>query len=162
MIVNITISGDRELVARLDRMPTAVHLALKIKITQLALRLEKWVKTRKLNGQVLNRITGRLARSIGNKVTAGANWVLASVFSSGDVKYAGIHEFGGKTAPHLIVPKKAKALAFGGGFFAKVNHPGSKMPERSFLRSSLRDMSSQISLGMKEAVVKACQKTVSG
>ena len=162
MIVNITISGDRELIARLDRMPAAVHLALKIKITELALRLERWVKTRKLNGQVLNRITGRLARSINNKITQGTSFVLASVYSSGDVKYAGIHEFGGQTAPHIIVPKKAHALAFGGGFYAKVNHPGSRMPERSFLRSSLRDMSSQISLGMKEAVVRAAQKSVNG
>lgn len=162
MIINITLSGDKAMIARLNRMPTAMHVALALKIRQLALKLEKWVKTRKLNGTVLNRISGRLARSIANKVTEAQHLILASVYSSGDVKYAAIHEFGGKTAPHVILPKKAQALAFGGGFFAKVNHPGSTMPERSFLRSSLRDMSTQISMGMKEAVIKEARKATGG
>lgn len=162
MLMNVTIVGDKELIAHLQRMPGAVQAALKIKVTQLALQLENYVKTQKLNGQVLNRISGRLARSISNKITATAQEIIARVFSSGDVKYAAIHEFGGRTSPHVIEPKKAHALAFGGQFYAKVNHPGSKMPERSYLRSSLRDMSTQISLGMKEAVVRAAQKSVEG
>lgn len=167
MLMNVTLVGDKELIAHLQRMPGAVQAALKIKVTQLALQLENYVKTRKLNGQVLNRISGRLARSIANKVTATAAEVIARVFSSGDVKYAGIHEFGGKTSPHIIEPKKASVLAFagpnGGTVFARrVNHPGSTMPERSYLRSSLREMSTQISMGMKEAVVRAAQKSVGG
>jgi hypothetical protein len=70
VLMNVTLVGDKELIARLQKMPGAVQAALKIKVTQLALQLENYVKTRKLNGQVLNRITGRLARSIANKVTA--------------------------------------------------------------------------------------------
>lgn len=162
MLLNVTLTGDRELIARLEKMPAAVQAALALKVTALALKLEAWVKTKKLNGQVLNRITGRLARSIANKVTTSSDAVIAKIFSSGDVKYAGIHEFGGKTMPHVIVPKKAQALHFGGKFYAKVNHPGSNMPVRSFLRSSLREMSTEISLGMKEAVVRAAQKSVDG
>ena len=166
MLVSITVKGDRELMARLDKMPLAVQAALTVKVRSLALRLEAWVKTRKLNGQVLNRITGRLARSIQNKVETAAHFVLARVFSSGDVKYAGIHEFGGKTAPHIIEPKKANVLAFTVGgeerFARRVNHPGSKMPERSYMRSSLRDMSTTISTEMKQAVVQAAIKQVKG
>lgn len=162
MIVNVTVTGDKAIMARLDRFPAAVHMALKIKITQLALRLERWVKTRKLNGQVLNRISGRLARSIANKVTDSQFLILARVYSSGDVKYAGIHEFGGRTAPHVIVPKRAKALFFGGQFAARVNHPGSQMPERSFLRSSLRDMSVAITTEMKRTVFQTATKAVNG
>lgn len=166
MLLSITVMGDKALIARLEKMPHAVQAALAIKVRQLALRLEAYVKTRKLNGQVLNRISGRLARSIANKVTVTVNSVIAKVFSSGDVKYAGIHEFGGKTAPHIIEPKKASVLAFavGGGtvFARRVNHPGSTMPERSFLRSSLRDLSTEISTGMKTAVVQAAQKSVTG
>ena len=30
------------------------------------------------------------------------------------------------TAPHIIVPRKAKALYFGGRFSARVSHPGTK------------------------------------
>lgn len=166
MLVEISLVGDKELIARLDKMPLAIRQALELKITSLALRLEKLVKTGKLNGQVLNRISGRLARSINNKVTVTANSVFAKVFSSGDVKYAGIHEYGGQTAPHVIEPKKANVLAFagaGGMVFAKrVNHPGSKMPQRSFMRSALKDMSVEISTGMKKAVVDAANKAVKG
>lgn len=47
--------------------------------------------------------------------------------------YAAIHHFGGKTKPHVIKARKAKALAFGGRFAKKVNHPGSEMPARPAL-----------------------------
>lgn len=167
MILTATLVGDKELVSRLESLPQAVRQALQRKVTILALKLENKVKNDKLNGQVLNRISGRLARSIAYKVDVTDDSVYGRVFSSGDVKYAAIHEYGGTTAPHLILPKKAKALAFlsstGDQVFAqKVNHPGSKMPERSFLRSSLRDMSSEISTGMKKTVIDAVRKGVSG
>lgn len=160
MLVEITLVGDKELMARFDAIPHAAVVALEVKVRSLALELEAWVKTRKLNGQVLNRISGALSRSINNKVVVAGTSVMGHVFSSGDVKYAAIHEFGGFIPAHIIIPKKAHALAFGGGFYAKVNHPGSHMPERSFLRSSLTDMSKEISLGMKTAVIEAIQKQV--
>lgn len=167
MLINVTLVGDRELIARLEKMPAGVQNALRIKVTALALKLEARVKTQKLNGQVLNRITGRLARSISNKIEVASQSVWARVFSSGDVKYAGIHEYGGRTPPHIIEPKKASVLAFAGPggkmvFARRVNHPGSKMPERSFMRSSLRDMSQEISTGMKTAVIDEIRKTVRG
>lgn len=167
MLVNVTVVGDTQLIARFKDMPRAVNQALYVKVLSLSLKLENMVKTGKLNGQVLNRITGALARSIHSNVDRTAVSVFGRVYSSGDVKYAGIHEYGGQTAPHIIEPKKARALAFmgkGGNqvFARRVNHPGSKMPERSFLRSSLHDMSTEISLGMKEAVVRAIKQEVKG
>jgi phage gpG-like protein len=164
MILNVVITGDRELIRKFESMPAAVRSALAIKVQELALRLEAYIKTSKLDGQVLRRITGRLSRSISNKVMVEEDLVLGTVFSSGDVKYAAIHEFGGQTSPHIIEPKNASVLAFmmnGKQVFARrVHHPGSKMPERSFMRSSLRDMSEEISLGMKESVVQAIQQAV--
>ncbi|WP_103035222.1 phage virion morphogenesis protein [Castellaniella caeni] len=50
-----------------------------------------------------------------------------------NVAYAAIHQFGGKTAPHVIRPKTKKALKFGGKIRRSVNHPGSNMPARPFL-----------------------------
>lgn len=162
MIINISIVGGKETIAKFRRMGAAIDAALYVKTISLALMLEKYIKTSKLNGQVLNRISGALARSINNKVDKMSGGVVAKIFSAGDVKYAGIHEYGGVTPAHVILPKKAQALAFmmGGkmGFFAKVNHPGSKMPERSYLRSSLRDKSVEISTGYKRTVVETAQK----
>ncbi len=49
--------------------------------------------------------------------------------------YAAIHQFGGTTKPHVILPKNKKALAWPGGTgpVKKVNHPGSKIPARPML-----------------------------
>ncbi len=61
-----------------------------------------------------------------------------------NVVYAAIHQLGGKTPPHTIRAKKAKALAFPGAdgetiFRRSVNHPGSKVPARPFLGVSASD-----------------------
>ena len=86
----------------------------------------------------------------------------ASVGSNGDVKYAAIQEYGGKTAAHEILPAKAQALAFvadGAPRFArKVDHPGSLIPERSYLRSSLDEMSGEIVAALAEAATEAWER----
>lgn len=159
-MISISLVGDRQLIARMASLPASVHASILAKVYELTLRLEARVKTQKLNGQVLNRKTGRLARSIGSKVEDNVTSVLGVVFQSADVPYGAIHEFGGKIPAHVIRPKKASVLRFfsksGDKVFARsVNHPGAIMPERSYLRSSLRDMSTEISLGLKEAVFRA-------
>lgn len=141
--------------ARLGAMPEKVHGALVRKVTALRLQLEAKIKG-KLSGEVLNVRTGALRRSIFSETLDESTSVFGRAASSGDVKYAGIHEFGGKTPAHDIVPVKAQALAFmmgGKQVFAKtVHHPGSVMPERSFMRSSLGDMADEIVTGLKAAV----------
>jgi phage gpG-like protein len=165
-MITIGLEGDKAVIAKLQKMPSAVRQAMMVKFTALAIKLEAYIKNQKLAGQVLNRKTGALARSINHRVESSLNRIVAYVFSSGDVKYAAIQEHGGKTAPHLILPKKAATLAFywkkiGKNVrMPKVNHPGSVMPERSYMRSSLRDMSSEISLGMKAAYVEGIMRSM--
>lgn len=78
------------------------------------------------DGPILQR-TGRLASSI--EAHATRNTALVGT----NVKYAAIHQFGGKTSPHVIRPRYKKALAFGGRVVKQVNHPGSTIPARPFL-----------------------------
>lgn len=151
---------DTRALARLGNIPAKYRAALSQKITVLRLQLEGTVKT-KLSGQVLNVKTGNLRRSIFSTQEESPTSVVASVASSSEIRYARIHEYGGKTAAHEILPVKANVLAFmigGKQVFAKrVNHPGSRMPQRSFMRSSLKDMAPQIRAGMEEAVKGAVQ-----
>lgn len=157
-MINVVLTGDRELVLKMDRMPAGVREMLNRKVHELVLRLKTRIQRDKLSGQVLNVVTGALRRSIQSEVHRDTHSVIGEVFSSGDVKYARIHEFGGKTRPHDIFPSKAKALSFmmgGRRVFAKVvHHPGSKMPERSFMRTSLAEMAPTITREMKEAVIR--------
>jgi phage gpG-like protein len=159
-VLSVTVRADK-IIAQLDGMPSKVHDALLRKVTALDLMLEAKVR-QKLSGQVLNVKTGALRRSIFGTVDDRGTAVYGHVASSGDVKYAAIHEFGGTTPPHDIIATKAQALAFMVGaklVFAKVvHHPGSKMPERSFMRSSLADMRAPIIAGLTEAVREGVAK----
>lgn len=150
-------TGDRDLIGRLERLPSSLRAVLERRVRGLTLRLQALVQ-RKLSGQVLNVVTGALRRSIQSEVTVTAEAVVGRVYSSGDVKYARIHEMGGKTRAHLIEPKKGKMLKFAMGgntvFARSVNHPGSVMPERSFLRSSLRDMRGEITRSLTDGVLE--------
>jgi phage gpG-like protein len=154
-----------KLLADLPTVPSQVIAFVATKMRQVTINLQRHVVQDKLNGQVLNQRSGKLARSIQQDSHTDGDEVVGEVFSSGDVKYAGIHEFGGKTPPHDIVPSKASALAFmlgGKQIFAKiVHHPGSVIPERSYLRSSLADQADEIVEGLKEAAIRGAQQAVS-
>jgi len=146
--------------AALAAMPARLRAALLEKATALAAELEAKVR-QKLAGEVLNMRTGALARSIVATIEDGAGKVAVSIATSGDVKYAAIHEFGGTIPPHEIVPDKAKALAFAIGgkqvFAARVNLPAVAMPERSYLRSSLAEMADEIRGELTAAVADAAR-----
>lgn len=71
--------------------------------------------------------TGRLRRSIHKQISGSTLRIYTNV------KYAAIHQFGGKTKPHKITAKKARALWIYPLFFKSVQHPGSKIPARPFL-----------------------------
>lgn len=161
-MLNVTLVGDRELIARLQAMPSKVKAALLRKVTELAFKLESKIKADKLSGQVLNVRTGALRASIANEVTDTTTSVSGRAFSSGDVKYAAANEFGATIPAHEILPSKAQALAFvlqGKQIFAKrVQMPAVTIPERSFMRSSLADMKPEIIEGLTEAVKDALKK----
>lgn len=157
-MIRVVVVGDKEVIARLDAMPASVAASLLRKVHALSLKLQSYIQREKLSGQVLNRKSGRLMRSIGQKVEQAVHAVYGIVFQSSDVPYGRIHELGGRTSAHLIVPKKASVLAFNwkgeNVFFRRVNHPGSVFPERSYMRSGLKDMSVEISNGIKMAVLE--------
>lgn len=157
-MINMTMTGDRQVIARLQSMPDELRQVLRRRIWALTLKLQARVQ-RKLSGQVLNVVTGALRRSIQSEVRDEAQAIIGRVFSTGDVKYARIHEFGGTTRAHVIEPRKATALLFAMGgknvFARRVNHPGSKMPERSFMRSSLEEMREEIIRTLTDGVVQS-------
>ena len=85
----------------------------------------------------LGVVTGRLRSSI--SAVALSKY---SVKVGTNVSYAAIHEFGGRTKPHLIVPLKKKALSWvgeGGEVFVRrvVHHPGSTIPARPYMRPAM-------------------------
>jgi phage gpG-like protein len=159
---SIQLDGLDDTSARLDGYPFALRAALDAKASELAAALAEKVRSEKLAGAVLNARSGALQASIHANVSVDADGVLASVGSEGDVKYAAIQEYGGKTGAHDILPTKAEALAFviGGAlrFARKVEHPGSLIPARSYLRASLEDMSDEIVTELADAADQAWER----
>lgn len=84
-------------------------------------------------GRILQR-SGQLAASIVQSFDAQM-----AVVGTNKV-YAAIHQFGGRTKPHVIRPKNKRALSFGGIVVRQVNHPGSNIPARPFLLLAPRDL----------------------
>jgi phage gpG-like protein len=154
----LEVHGLDETSARLDAYPAALQAALGAKATELATALADLVKN-KLSGTVLNTSSGALRDSIAASVTADSDSFLASVASEGDVKYAAIEEQGGKTSAHEILPVKGDVLAFVTGesqhFARRTEHPGSRIPERSYLRSALAEMSDEILTALASAATEA-------
>jgi len=103
----------------------------------------------KRKGGMILQDTGRLKNSIEQHADA------SSAMVGTNVKYAAIHQFGGKTKAHEIRPRLKKALAFGGRVVNKVNHPGSNIPARPFLKLGADDENkivSKVSAYLQQAI----------
>jgi phage gpG-like protein len=138
---NVTLHGEAEAIAALEAMPGSVRHFLEVEVTSLAIMLREHIVRDKLAGQVLNRVSGDLSRSIQEEapIIEGES-VLGKVYSAGDVKYAAVHEYGFHGT--VTVKEHLRHMVFGhevepfmvGPYAMKVN-----LPERSFMRSSLAD-----------------------
>jgi phage gpG-like protein len=109
----------------------------------------------KLSGDVLKVRSGALLNSITTTVEDDGEAVGITAESIG-VPYAGILEYGGKTAAHEILAVKGKALAFVAGgkqIFAKVvHHPGSRIKAYAYLASSLEETSAEMEASIEDAI----------
>lgn len=139
---------------RLNAIPEDVRQRLRAAIVRDGQELLSRVRG-KLSGGVLNARSGKLLNSIKGEMHENGTAIYGRTYSSG-VPYAAIHEYGGQTKPHDIYPRTAQALHFfgagGSEVFARVvHHPGSKIPARSYLRSSLAEMREQMIHDFTEA-----------
>lgn len=146
-----TVVGSEEAIARFKAMPNRLRQELVTGIGRAVLKLQAYVKDGKLSDQVLHVRTGRLRRSITERVTQEAARVEGIVGTN--VEYAAVHEYGFSgtvsVREHL---RRAKS-----GFMQTVRAHTRKvdLPERSFLRSALADMEPDIRAEFEAAVSRA-------
>ena len=153
------LEGVETLDLQLASLPADLLARLEEKARQLAAALAEKVREEKLSGGVLQIRTGALKASISSDISIDGNQVNATVGSFGDVKYAAIQEYGGRTSAHEILPDKAQALAFVVGgvqrFARRVEHPGSTIPASGYLQSSLDEAHDEIVEELSNAVQEA-------
>jgi len=104
--------------------------------------------------------SGRLRASLRATPAIVTGQTVSSSIGS-NVKYMGIHEFGGQTKPHLIKASGGKSLRFvlgGRVVFAKsVKHPGSKIPARAPIFRGIEDRSDAYGAALSGAALKALE-----
>lgn len=112
-----------------------------VKIVLRAFRLgvidaERQAKKSFNRGQAPRVRTGYLRRSIYSKVKGFAAYIASPL------PYAAILQWGGRTRPHVIRAKNARALRFIQNgqwvYFKKVNHPGSKILPHPYVLLSVK------------------------
>lgn len=154
--------GDQELIARLERFSPELQKSLQGGVSRLALKLLAHVKEDKLSDQVLHVRTGRLRRSINQRVESSGSAVYGSVGTN--VSYARRHELGFNGTESVRAHLRMMKTAFGrevknprqiqvNAFSRRVNYPA-----HSFLRSALSDMRDEINAGLQQAVESAAKQ----
>jgi phage gpG-like protein len=142
-----TINGAGEVAGKLSGVAGRTRDALRKSVSRLALELLAKVKRDKLSGQVLNVRTGRLRRSITQRVIANGATIQGIVGTN--VEYGKFHEYGQTIKGEL----KQKRAALKAGLKPSRPTLGSgDLPPRSFLRSALADMEPRIREEFAQAV----------
>ena len=165
--------NDESLKARLAGYPARLQASVLRVVQRLAIEVQRSVKSDKLSGQALHVRTGTLRRSINQEVTASGGAVTAVVGTN--VRYAKVHEFGfdGNVSVKAHVRRNAQQLKAalrtrkdGSAYYSRNGmRDGSVpvrahtrhmvVPERSFLRSTLREFKPKIVAEIEAAAKEA-------
>lgn len=168
--ITVQVTGVPVAVDGIRRQVSALKKRIEAEVKGLAVELQQYAVTKKLQGQVLNVKTGKLQRSVRAEIegqgTDQARGYIA--VNLGNVPYARIHELGGK----IHHPSRARKLRFRanskgefmttalfggkGRIFASNRHRRVieqevvtkdytvTMPQRSYMGSSLAEMTPKI------------------
>lgn len=139
-MITAKLENSEEVIARIGEIGIEMQDSIAKTIIMLTFKLQAKVMGNKLSGQVLRTRSNVLRSSINAKTTSYKNSIIGQVGTN--VKYARIHEYGG-----IIKAQRAKYLRFQIGD-RWVMRKQVVMPQRSFLRSALKEMTPEI----KEAI----------
>lgn len=138
-----SLSGDGAIVARFQTLPSAMRDELSASMDRAAFRVQAHVVQDKLSGQVLKRVTGTLASSVNVARNDTATEIRRTIGTK--VRYGGVHEFGGTFEVRAYQRRVALVRRTQGPQrLGEVQAHTVTFPERSFLRSGLRDLRSEI------------------
>ncbi len=163
-MIKATLIGQEHLIPFLREIYPRQREMLEKSVGRMALKLMRKIKEEKLTGQVLKNRTGTLRRSINYRVESNQISIYGIVGSN--KSYAAAHEYGinrmvsQSVKAHLRTIKQAWGKPLKDGpreimvrSFNRAMHMN--LPERSFLRASLREMEREIATEMQSTLNKA-------
>lgn len=161
-MLSIHVVGAERVIAALEGFPPRLMEIVKTEVNRLSIALLRYVKEKKLSGDPLRNRTGTLRRKVNQRLESSAAAVTGAVGVR--LSYAAVHEYGFngpvKVREHLRQVKQAWGRPLLRPVWAHVGaHTRQmRMPERSYLRSALRELGPQIQEGLQSAVRHAVRK----
>jgi phage gpG-like protein len=160
MPIRVTIVGDIELKARFAALYPKARDAVRNAVSRLTIGLQNKVVSEKLSGQVLKNRTGTLRRSIIERVEESATSITGIVGTN--LVYAAAHEYGFQGTVNVREHTRRISQAFGRPIApveatVRAHSMRMNLPERSYLRSSLREYQPTIEDGLSSAVKEAVE-----
>lgn len=154
-MIETSVTGDSAVVASIREQYREITANVEQSIGRLTLKLLTRVKANKLSGQVLNVRTGRLRRSITQKITKELGLITGIVGTN--VEYARPHELGFKGAVSVKAHLRQIKQAWGKSITPRTVEVRShsrqvNLPEKSFLRSALSEMTPEIMQTLQQSV----------
>jgi hypothetical protein len=154
-VITAHLVGDDRLLAWLRDAPDAVAAGVARAIVKLGIDLQRKIQDDKLSGQVLARRSGALASGLDLRIDRNTDAISASVVSGSS--YAQVHEYDFAGSVDVRANLRAMRQAFGRPTSEKMitvraHARRMDLPERSFLRAALEEMTSPISDEIDAAV----------
>lgn len=131
----VTVTGDRQSANAIAQVQQRINSRLRDAIQRAALDLLAFVKGQKLTGQVLNVRTGRLRRSITQRVETESNGTIAGLVGT-NVSYGRAHELGYKGR---VAVKAHTRKVQGKRVPVRAHSRQMDIPKRPFLGPSLNE-----------------------
>lgn len=157
-MIEWTLSGDTEVIARVGRLSDSVRTALHRAMQKQCFLIQRAVVVEKLSGDPLHRRTGVLASSINSTVDDSGDSIIGRVGTK--VRYGAVHEYGGT----FNIPEHERRVFAGKGkkkttvSTHTVRAHTATFPERSFLRSVLSEWRPSVADAISQAIADAIQK----
>jgi phage gpG-like protein len=150
---NVTVKGDAQSARAIAQVQQRITSRLRDAIQRAALDLMSYVKAQKLTGQVLNVRTGRLRRSITQRVEVEAGGKIVGLVGT-NVSYGRVHELGFKGRVNVrghTRKVKGKAVPI------RAHSRQVDIPKRPFLGPSLNEKMPVYRQWMQDAIKGAAR-----
>lgn len=157
-MIQFSVSGDDAVVRMLGARVPALTKSVLGSVTRATIMLLRYVKEHKLSGQVLKNRTGTLRRKVNYRVIQTATTITGQVGVK--LAYARIHEKGFDGPENVKEHLRTIKMAFGRpiapvSFSVRAHTRHMHMPRRSFLASSLRELTPEIQTMIRAGVMGA-------
>lgn len=158
-MIKVTVIGSEKVIDDLKRKGQSVSTTILNVMKAQAIFIQSYIKSKKLSGNPLHRRSGRLSGSIHQSVSQNKSGVKATVYTN--LSYAAIHEYGFNgtvtVKQHLRTIKQAWGRPISPKQITVRSHSKKiNMPERSFMRSALRENE----VGIRQALQNAVNKVL--